>query len=130
MLFTLFSGKKDEEREASTFIAIALVLCFSYTLTGVNRLMQGGLAVFQESNLLFWILENANRASYTMGHSDQWILQFPWILKILTVGFPFVTVFEIMAPCCLISRPFRHAFLCLMIPFHLMNWLDWVLVKL
>lgn len=123
VLFTLVNGKKQEGKEAALFIAIALVLCFSYTLTGVNRLIQGGGAVFQEGNLLFWILENANRSSYTMAHADQWIGQYPWALKILAIGFPFVTVFEIMAPCCLISRPFRHAFLCLMIPFHLINWL-------
>ena len=53
----------------------------------------------------------------------RFLLQQRTLNVLLNMGFPIVTVFEVLAPLCLVSRTFRAAFLVVMVPFHLFSWI-------
>jgi len=106
-----------------SLIVILTVVCFIYSFMGIFRIINGGIEIFFSDSMKFWIIETSNMAGYYSWHLDHLILQKPWILKTLNLGFPILTVFEIFAPLCLIFRWFRYAFLFVLIPFHILTWL-------
>jgi len=98
--------------------AIAAMLCVTYTLTGVHRVMQGGVEVFAGNHLQSWIIcaqYSPRGYDLTLG---KWLLSFPAFRWSMAVGFPLVTLFEILAPLCLVSKRFRLVFFAVMAPFH------------
>jgi len=109
---------------------IAALLLFTYALTASFRLSAGGLDAFRADTLIVWTLYDAHFTTYYRWTLGRDILDYPVLVEALKVGFPFVTLVELMAPLGLVSRAVRFTFLAVMIPFHLatlflMNILFW-----
>lgn len=104
-------------------VAIAMVLCLTYTATGLSRLILGAPAVFHPDTLTAWIAGYSYETTYhgwTLGRA---VLDLPLASRaMLSAGLVVVTVTELLAPCCLVSRRFRRFFLAVMIPFHLVTY--------
>jgi len=99
-------------------IAVALLLCLAYTFVGAQRLLKGGLEIFVNGTIVHMV----TLRSFAPGPSGSgWghlVLEYPWLALMLQVGFPLVTVFELLSPLCLFYRPFRCAWLPVMLSFH------------
>jgi hypothetical protein len=112
-------------------LAIAMVLCFTYTATGVSRLLLGAPTVFHPDTPTAWIAGYSYETTYHGWSVGRGVLDLPIASRaLLSIGLIVVTVTELLAPCCLVSRGFRRFFLAVMIPFHLftyvtMNILFW-----
>jgi len=103
-------------------IAILSAMCFTYTLVGVYRIVYGGIETFTSGSITFWALRNSFQVLHPSWGFGKFLLDYPLFDKMLNFGFPFITLFEVFAPLCLISRRFRYAFLTVMIPFHFLSW--------
>ena len=104
-------------------VALLTTLCVTYTLVGVYRLIHGGLDVFTSGSLTFWALRNSFQVLHPGWGLGWLLLRHPALSMVLNAGFPVVTTFEVLAPLCVVSRPFRTAFLAVMVPFHLCSWI-------
>lgn len=103
--------------------AIVFVLCFSYALTGVCRISNGGIRVFTSQSLTA-VCEMASLSSryFDLSFGSK-LMDRPIFVTILETGYPIVTLLEILAPLCLVSLWFRRGFLLMMLPFHVMTFL-------
>ncbi len=101
-------------------VAILAALCFTYSLTGLYRLMHGGMETFTSGSLIFWALRNSYQYIDPLWGWGRRLINEPVWAAWLTMGFPIVTMFEVLAPLCLVSSRFRWLFLVVMVPFHLL----------
>jgi hypothetical protein len=120
-----------QPRSDVPLILMTAVLCFSYALAGMARLLLASPAVFHPDTLVMWTLMKSHEPSYYGVQIGRHILEVPAALRVgFSAGLAVVTAFEVLAPCCLLSQRFRLAFLAVMVPFHLtvfvtMNILFW-----
>lgn len=101
-----------------TLVTIAAVLCWGYTLAGIFRLAYAGPAAFFTDNMDCWTIDTAVTPSYFGFGLGRYVSDYRWFAIALRGGLFVVTVAEILAPFCLVSRLFRWGFLAIMIPFH------------
>jgi hypothetical protein len=112
-------------------VLASAILCLSYTLPAISRLVLGLPRVFHPDTILMWTLIAAHQTTDYGWELGRHVLALPAFLQTaLAVGLIVVTAFELLAPCCLFSRRFRWAFVIVMVPFHLvvfltMNILFW-----
>ncbi len=105
---------------AAPLTAIVLMLCVTYMFTGMHRVMNGGWHVFAGNHLENWMtFAQHSPRGYDLG-LGAWLLSFDLFRWSMIIGFPLVTLFEILAPLCLVSRRFRVVFVAVMLPFHLL----------
>jgi len=116
-------GKAQLPSNGGPLVAIVFVMCFSYALTGVCRLGNGGIAVFTSRSLTACIEMAAASPRYFDLSFGSKLMNWPAYVTMVEAGFPVVTLIEILAPLCLVSVWFRRGFLLLMVPFHLMVFL-------
>ncbi len=125
------ASASPSERSDLPLVIISVILCFSYTFTGISRLVLGLPAVFHPDTILMWTLMTSHQTTDYGWELGRQVLALPPPLRAgLAVGLVAVTVFELLAPCCLFSRRFRLVFLLVMVPFHAvvfvtMNILFW-----
>lgn len=110
-------------RHAAPLVTVALLLCLTYSMVGMTRLVTGGFEIFLSDSIVKLLLDQAYHP---------WLIEFPWgreiydwplLVLALKLGFPIATTFEVLAPVCLVSRRFRVVFIVVMLGFHLMNLL-------
>ena len=104
-------------------ITILFMVCFTYCFAGIHRLVSRGLEIYGTNTITFWIIEEGKRSRLVNWHLEDWMLKSSLINTMMRAGFPLVTLFEISAPFCLISRRFRYIWLLVMVPFHIVVWL-------
>jgi len=115
--------RADSRRPDVPLLAIAMVLCFTYTATGISRLVLGAPTVFHPDTLIAWIAGYSHETTYHGWSVGRAVLDLPLAARpLLSAGLILVTVTEALAPCCLVSRRFRGFFLAVMIPFHLVTY--------
>jgi len=124
------AGKKEAyEKEGFNFnsvpiIMAMLIFCFTYSFIGVRRLIWGGMEVYLSDSIIKWILGNAHQwGSESTRLLAQLVLEQAWLKNLIRFGFPLVTLFETLAPLCLVSRRFRYCFIAVMLPFHIFSYL-------
>lgn len=100
-----------------------MIFLFSYTTIGIHRICFGGINVFTSGRILYWIVDNTYNASYDELGLGKWLFDVPLLKEFFLLGFPIITLFEILAPLVLLNPLFRACFLLIIYPFHLMNWL-------
>ena len=103
-------------------LAAAAFMLLTYMYIGVFRIVHGGAALFSSDTLKFWMVQNGFRDFYPV--EFKWpslLLDYPVLYKFLKASFPILTLFEIFALFALVSRPFRVAFLLVIVPFHVMS---------
>ena len=102
-------------------LAVSIVLCFAYSFVGVHRLVNGGLAIFQGDAIITWMAvrslqEGSEGFQYGLLPLDYRLLIVP-----LKIGYFVTTIFEILAPLCLVAVRFRWLWLAVIVPFHFMT---------
>ena len=117
--------RKEHDKTSSGVVLTILLFIFTmtYCFAGVHRVIVGFPDMFVNDTLVSWIVENSKRFRLVNWNLDWMVTQIPvgeWMMKI---GFPLVTVAEILAPFTLASRWMRYFFLIVIIPFHIMVWL-------
>ena len=120
-------GFLDQAKKISVysipFILILFFFSFTYVFAGIHRIFFGGIDVFTNDSLIYWVVENARRSRLINWNLDWIILDFPWVAFIMKIGMALTTLAEIMAPFCLVSKWIRYAFLVIILPFHVFVWL-------
>ncbi len=101
--------------------AILAVVCLAYTMVGVFRTVRGTPEVFTTNSLTFWALRNAYETAEPAWGWGKYVLQYPWLGRMLDGGFPVITLFELTALTALFSRWYRYTFLLVMLPFHVLS---------
>lgn len=106
------------------WIVTVFLLSLCYSLLGSYRLARGGLELFQSDSLKWYMVHNAHLPSaFPAWDVIRVLSEYPWIYPIVKAGFPIITLFELLAPLAIVFRRFRIAFLCVMLPFFVFNWL-------
>jgi len=108
---------------AIPFIVFLMFMTCAYSFMGIHRFVFGGLDVFTQEKLKYWILVNNYDASYYDWNLGYLILRYPWLDFVFNLGFPISTGFELLAPFAIVFKRFRYVFLCVMLPFHVIIFL-------
>ncbi len=109
------------KRPSYPIVAIILMLSLSYMFVGVHRLGNGGLAIFFTNGIDRSAVLNSMRVSWFQFGMGDLLLESRFVRLGLRMGFIAVTLVEILAPMCLVSRRFRIVFLIIIVPFHVMT---------
>jgi hypothetical protein len=102
-------------------ITIIAMLCTSYCLVGLNRMVAGGISVFTGDTMEVWAIDASLRAYYFNTNIGWHIPDWPLVVFMLKSGLPFITLFEMTAPLCLAVPHYRLIFIPVMLSFHLMS---------
>jgi len=103
-------------------IAATLVFCATYAGIGARRFQTGGIEIFLDGTILKYVARNSISPGLFESHYGEAVLAHPWLSAILALGYPLVTVFELLSPFCLFSRWFRWAWLAVILSFHVLTW--------
>ena len=105
----------------SSFAMVFSTLCFTltYSLVGLARLFNGGIELLSGPTIPNSMLQMSHHDWLLPINLSEFLIASPLLLLALKLGTAAVTIFEICAPLCLISRKFRYAFLATMPGFHL-----------
>ena len=118
------AGVPVERRAPWTPYIVLAVLSFTYAATGVHRLAMGDLGLMTGDSIAYWSTRNHAlelwESTLPVSFGDR-VATTPWLLTLLRVGFPWVTLVEVLAPLMLVSARFRAVFAATMIPFHLLS---------
>jgi hypothetical protein len=123
-VFTVFAWAdriEGVQRPSYPLIAIVAMLCLTYTLVGIHRLLHGGMHIFVSNAIAHYTMECATRVTYFDFSLGKLLFDYPLLAQAMRGGFIAVTVAECLALFCLVSRRFRHAFLFVMLPFHVLS---------
>jgi hypothetical protein len=114
--------KSRENAQASCpLIAIVAMLTLSYCLVGINRMATGSIHVFTGNTMEVFAIDASLRGYYFNTNIGWHLPQWPAAAFMLWSGFPVVTLFEILAPLCLVWPRFRWVFIPFMLSFHLLS---------
>lgn len=114
---------KTVNLHAIPIVFTLMIFCFAYMFLGIYRLVHGGVEIYTEGWLSWWILINTLQPSLTDFGLGMLVIEHEWLRNVMHLGFPIGTALEILAPLALISRRFRYLFLAFMVPFHLLIYL-------
>jgi hypothetical protein len=113
------SEKSTQHRTFVTLCALALVL--PYTYIGLNRLLEGGIEVLTGHAVAVYMWHDSVRYSTYGFEVMPSLLDVPWVLATVKVGFGTTTCLEVCSGFVLFSRTFRLAWVGGMVAFHLMT---------
>lgn len=116
-----FFAPKARGRYSYPLITIVAMLCLSYCMVGLNRVISGGPAVFAGETMEAWAIDASLRGYYFNTNIGWHVPEWPVVLFFLQSGLPAITVFEILAPLCLALPRFRWVFIPVMLSFHLLS---------
>ncbi len=116
-------GKPSQSKTWSSFplVTIVTILCLSYTLVGLNRMLSGGIHVFTGDTMEVWAVDASLRGYYFNTNIGWHVPEWPLVTLMLRLGLPFITLFEMTALLCLVSSHYRWIFIPTMLSFHLLS---------
>jgi hypothetical protein len=123
---SLRQGKVDYVQSAmykAPMIAIAFLLSLTYMFIGARRLSEGGLEIFVNGTIVHMVALRSFEPGPSGSGYGYLVLEYPWLALMLQVGFPIVTIFELLSPLCLFYRSFRLVWMPVIISFHLVTGL-------
>lgn len=106
----------------AAMLTATVVFLATYMMTGVRRVVDGGIDIFLDDSILRFLARNSVSPDHLSQGLGLRVLEYPGAGTILEVGFVLVTVFEILSLLCLSSTWFRRAWLAVMLPFHVLSW--------
>lgn len=112
---------KNPARASYPLVTIVAMLCLSYCIVGLNRMVVGGIDVFNSDTMETWAIDAGLRGYYFNTNIGWHIPEWPWAVFFLRSGLPVVTLFEILAPLCLAWPHFRWIFIPVMLSFHALS---------
>ncbi len=102
----------------AALVALSLVFCATYLFVGARRLSASGINVFLDDSILgATALRDAELGP--AGGMGKWSCESVTTAWAMIIGFPLVTLFELLTPLCIFSKRFRWVWLAVMIPFHI-----------
>ena len=122
----LSAGRSTNQRAKQSWssfpvVTIVMILCLSYSLVGMNRVMLGGWRVFTGDSMEVWTIDASLRGYYFNTNVGWHVPHWPLVLMMLRSGLPVITLFELTAPLCLIFAHYRWVFIPVMLSFHLLS---------
>jgi hypothetical protein len=108
------------ETYATAVHAMSLLLLLPYCGIAARRLVRGAPDVFTGDSLAHWLgsLDALDPPAFGIG---RWVLRHPGLVAFLKLGFVITTVFELLAPLCLIVPRLRRAWIPVIASMHLLN---------
>jgi hypothetical protein len=106
---------------AAPFLLIIAALSFSYYFAGLNRVFHGREVFFGQS-MQTWLISGALRDAGASPGLGRLANNMPLFQVTMDAGFYLVSLLELLAPLCLVSRRFRWIFCPVMGLFHLLAW--------
>jgi hypothetical protein len=105
----------------AALLAMAALLLLPYCGIAAHRLAYAAPDVFTGDSLPYWLasLSALDRDGWGAG---LWLLGHPALVTLLKAGFFVTTVFELLAPLCLILPRFRRVWVVVVVGFHVVNW--------
>jgi hypothetical protein len=99
---------------------MSLLLLLPYCGIAARRLVRGTPEIFTGQSLAHWLgsLDALDRDAAGIG---LWLLRHPGLVALLKVGFAVTTMFELLAPLCLIMPRLRRAWIPVIGSMHLIN---------
>ena len=117
-----FSVREGKGSHSSyPLVTIVALLCLSYFLVGLSRVLVGGLGVFTGDSMEIWTVDASLRAYYFNTNIGWHVPDWPVTLLVLRLGLPVITIFEMTAPLCLAWPHYRWVFIPTMLSFHLLS---------
>jgi hypothetical protein len=121
------AGKKKRLEAAGGYevavLGIAALVYSSYMFIALRRLTTGGLEIFTGDAILTYIAARSHQYSEYGFELGLAVLQYPVLATAAKVGFVGITILEVLAPVCIISRRFAILWVAALIPFHLSTFL-------
>ena len=99
-------------------MAVGLLLTLTYAFVAARRLAEGGLEVFTNGTIIHMIALRSFEPGPSGTGYGYVVLEYPWLALMIQVGFPIVTIFELLSPLCLFYRRFRWAWILIISAFH------------
>jgi hypothetical protein len=115
---------REGKRETAVLamVTATLALCITYACIGARRFQTGGLEIFLDGSMLNYVARNSASGGLLEGGYGLAALEYPLLSAVLVIGFPFVTVFELLSPLCLFYKWFRWSWLVVILLFHVLTW--------
>jgi hypothetical protein len=107
----------------AAMVTVTLVLLLTYAMPAARRLAAGGLTIFLDGSIVHYTAVRASEPGAFTPELGLRVVQDPWLRAGMQVGFPLVTVFELLSPLCLFHRAFRRVWIVVIGSFHIMSWL-------
>jgi uncharacterized membrane protein len=106
---------------SAALLAMATFLLLPYAGIAAHRLAFAAPGVFLGDSLPAWIasLHSLDRDGSGFG---LWLLGHPTVVPALKAGFLVTTIFELLAPLCLIMPRLRRVWIAVVVSFHVLNW--------
>ena len=99
-------------------VAASLVMGFTYMFAAVRRFSAGGFSIYlNDSILCATALRDAELGS--TGGWGFWACETFLVAWTLRIGFPVVTLLELLTPLCVFSKTFRWIWIAVIVPFHI-----------
>lgn len=118
-------GQRRATASAETYRAgmtlMALAALVPYTFIAAHRIAFSAPQIFTGRSLSTFLgsLSGLDRDGWRLGLH---LVDHPNLLVLAKVVFAVTTVFELLAPLCLVNTRFRRTWLAVMIPFHISTW--------
>lgn len=113
-------SRSPDVQHAAPLVAIAAMTTLVYFFVAIARLDYSGPGLFTSDSMGVYILLRSlehNRFGFTVGLE---VVRGPW-LDLVRAGFVVVTFMEFTSPLLLFYRPYRWAWLAVILPFHVMS---------
>ena len=104
---------------SAAMVLATTVFAVTYSLVGAARFVNGGIEFLAGDSIPNAVLRMSHHDWFFEYNFAPVIIASPVLILVLKLGTAAVTVFEIVAPLCLISQRFRKAFLLFVPAFHL-----------
>jgi hypothetical protein len=118
----LFPGKRQPFRPLAQYQAalftLSMVFCVTYLFAGARRLSTSGIDIYLDDSILrATALRDAELGP--AGGLGIWACESVFVGWALVIGFPLVTLLELLSPLCIFSTRFRWMWIAVLFPFHI-----------
>ena len=107
---------------AATMALVTLIFCLTYAFTGGHRLAASAPAIFVDGSVMRLIVEPVLKPGVLATPYAAGLLTVPGAPALLSVGFAWVTLMELLSPLALVVPPFRWLWVGSMLLFHAFAW--------
>jgi hypothetical protein len=128
MVLVLFPPRckisREEKKCADADFSLKLatfIFLLTYVATAAHRIAHCVPDIFQNGTMTRFLGYTALRTDYYGFRWEALLLNSPFLLTLLNLGFVTITVIELLSFLCLTSRRFRFVWLSLIIPFHVFS---------
>jgi hypothetical protein len=106
---------------SAALLAMALLLLLPYCGIAAHRIASAAPEVFVGDSLPYWLasLDGLDRDGWGVGRR---LVGSAVLVTLLKAGFAVTTLFELLAPLCVIMPRFRRVWIVVVVSFHVVNW--------